>query len=176
MKRFLALFFAHKKWVRKWIGGRWVCDSRHTNYAHCWVQFNDLAKYDGGMSDFEAFQAMPPGLIKEDYTAYRSASQGAEGMIGDLLELSRRNEELDKEILALKGVHGYVSEDGARLKKAFAKIESLEEELAAYRAALEKVRNAIIVNAQDTLWFSKYETCVDFINSFLSQQSGGSHG
>jgi hypothetical protein len=68
MKRFLILFFAHKKWVRKWIGGRWVCDARYPNISSSWVQFNDLAKYKGGISDFEAFQTIPPGLIKEDYT------------------------------------------------------------------------------------------------------------
>lgn len=68
MKRFLALFFAKYKFIRKFIGGRWVCDARETKYSTSWVQFNDLKKHKDDISDFEVFQTISHGFVKEDYT------------------------------------------------------------------------------------------------------------
>jgi hypothetical protein len=60
-------------------------------------------------------------------------------------------------------------------------IGRLQQQLAAsekrsgeYRKALEEIRTNIVVNAPDTVWFSKHETMVDYLDAALADpQHGG---
>lgn len=57
MKRIIELYLCRYRWARKFYGGRWVTDARYND----WVTFNDEG-------DERAFNDMPEGLLKEDYT------------------------------------------------------------------------------------------------------------
>jgi len=61
---------------------------------------------------------------------------------------------------------------GKNEEDQYLSLTEARKESAALRESLEQVRIAIIENAEDTLWFNKYQTCVDFIDEALADSDG----